>query len=147
MKIAIRFGLLITAVVIGWIVIVRFLMGVGGESKVNLLAPILFNLAQFVAIFLGIRAREREVGGAITFKQGVQTGLAISFVYAFSACIFFAIEYFVAGPKLLMTEGSLSRPMWQIALQAYLGLFFGSIVLGVIYSAVISFFLARRLRG
>ena len=33
MKIALKYGLLITAVVVAWIVIVRLVMGVGADSK------------------------------------------------------------------------------------------------------------------
>ena len=43
MKIALKYGLLITAVVVGWIVIVRLLMGLGADSKANVIAPIYFS--------------------------------------------------------------------------------------------------------
>jgi ABC-type phosphate/phosphonate transport system permease subunit len=59
--------------------------------------------------------------------------------------LFFVLEYFVAGPKLLLSEaGAQNRPLWQVAAMAYAGLFFGSLIFGLIYSTVISFFLARR---
>ena len=146
MKIALKYGLLITAVVVAWIVIVRHLMGVGADSKANVIAPILFNVAQIVAIFLGTIRRKNEAGGQLDFKDGLKTGVGISFVYAASACVFFVIEYLVAGPKLLLAEaGASERPLWQTAAMAYAGLFLGSLIFGVIYSTVISFFLARRL--
>ncbi|HVQ38320.1 MAG TPA: DUF4199 family protein [Pyrinomonadaceae bacterium] len=146
MKIALKYGLLITAVVVAWVVIVRFLMGVGADSRANLIAPILFNLAAIVAILLGIRARKYELDGRMSFKEGLKTGMKISLVYAASSCLFFIIEFLVAGPKLLLSEaGPQSGPMWQVAAGAYAGLFFGSLVSGLIYSAIISFFLASRL--
>ncbi|MEP6819572.1 MAG: DUF4199 family protein [bacterium] len=145
MKIAFEYGLPVTVVVIAWVVIVRFLMGVGGDSRVNLLAPIIFNVAQIVAIFLGTIRRKDESGGDLSFKDGIKTGVGISFVYAALSCLFFVIEYLVAGPKLLLTEaGAQDRPLWQVAAMAYTGLFVGSLTFGLIYSTVISFFLAKR---
>ena len=146
MKIALKYGLLITAVVVGWIVVVRFVMDVGANSKANVIAPIIFNLAAIVAILLGIRARRNELNGALGFKEGLKTGMKISLVYAISACLFFMIEFLIAGPKLLLSEaGPQSGPMWQLAALAYAGLFFGSMISGLVYSTIISFFIARRL--
>jgi hypothetical protein len=148
MRIALKFGLLITAVVLAWVIIVRLAMGVGADSKASAIAPILFNVAAIVAIFLGMSARKRELNGEMTFKEGLKTGMGISLVYAVSACVFFIIEQVVAGPRLLLSEaGSQNLPMWQVAALAYSGLFFGSLFFGLIYSTVISFFLARRLRS
>jgi hypothetical protein len=146
MKIALKYGLLITAVVAAWIVIVRLAMGVGADSRANVIAPILFNVTAIVAIALGMKARKKELDGDLRFKEGLKTGMRISFVYAVSACLFFMVEFLVAGPKLLLTEaGPRVGPMWQIAAMAYAGLFFGSLIFGLIYSTVIAFFIARRL--
>ncbi|HEY6229985.1 MAG TPA: DUF4199 domain-containing protein [Pyrinomonadaceae bacterium] len=145
MKIALKYGLAVTLVVIAWIVIVRHLMGVGADSKANLIAPIVFNVAQIIAIFLGMIRRKNDAGGELSFKEGMKTGVGISFVYAASACLFFVIEYLIAGPKLLLAEaGAADRPLWQTAAMAFTGLFLGSLIFGVIYSTVISFFLAKR---
>ncbi len=146
MKIALKYGLLITVVVIAWIVVVRFLMDVGADSQANVIAPILFNVTAIVAILLGMKARKKELNGDLSFKEGLKTGMGISLVYAISACLFFMIEFLVAGPKLLLSEaGPQVGPMWQRAALAYAGLFFGSLLFGLIYSTVIAFFIARRL--
>jgi hypothetical protein len=146
MKIALKYGLLITAVVVAWIVIVRFVLGVGPDSKANLIAPILFNLTAIVAIVLGMKARKRELGGNLYFKEGVKTGMAISLAYAVSACLFFMLQYLVAGPQLLMSEpGAETGPLWRVAVMAYAGLFFGALLFGLIYSTIIAFFIAKRL--
>jgi uncharacterized protein DUF4199 len=145
MKIALKYGLLITAVVVAWVLIVRFLMGIGADSKANVIAPILFNLAAIVAIYLGMTARKKELRGELSFKEGVKTGMMISLIYATSACLFFIIEFLVAGPKLLLSDaGPQAGPIWQVVAIAYSGLFFGSILFGLIYSTIISFFIARR---
>jgi hypothetical protein len=147
MKIALRYGLLITAVVVGWVVIVRLVMDVGANSRANVTAPILFNLTAIVAIYCGMKARKNELGGELPFKEGLKTGVAISFVYAATACLFFMVDYLLLGPKLLLSEAGQTRvPTWQVAAMAYAGLFFGSILFGLIYSTAIAFFIARRPR-
>jgi hypothetical protein len=144
MRIALKYGLLITAVVIAWVLIVRLGMGIGPESKTNILAPILFNVTAIVAIFLGMRARKRELNGRLGFKDGIKTGMGIALVYAVSACLFFMVEYLVAGPELLLSEGNpQNRPLWQVMVLAYAGLFFGSLFFGLIYSTVIAAFIAK----
>ena len=145
MKIPLKYGLAVTVVVVVWVVVVRHLMGVGANSRANVIAPVLFNVAQIVAIFLGMIRRKNEAGGELGFKDGLKTGVGISFVYAASACLFFVIEYLIAGPKLLLAEaGASNRPLWQTAVMAFTGLFLASLIFGVIYSTVISFFLAKR---
>jgi hypothetical protein len=148
MRIALKYGLLITAVVIAWILIVRLGMGVGGAgSKANVIAPILFNLTAIVAIFLGMRERKKELGGNLGFKEALKIGMAISLVYGISACLFFMVQFLIAGAGLLLSEtgpAAPNVPMWQIAITAYAGLFFGSLFFGLIYSTVIAFFLAKR---
>ncbi len=145
MKISLKYGLAAAAVVVVWTVIVRNLMGVGANSPANSLAFILFNLAQMTAIFLGMIRRQRESGG-ITFKQGLKTGVGISVVYAAAACLFFAIDYLIVGPKLLMAEAAPpDQSLSRVAIQSFAGMFFVSLILGLFYSTVISFMLAKRL--
>lgn len=146
MKIPIKYGLLITAVVVVWIVVIRFLLDVAPESSVHLIAPLLFNVTAVLAILQGTRARKNELAGDLRFKEGIKTGMGISFVYALSSCLFFLFEFLVAGPKLLMSEaGTQDGSMWERAAFAYGGLFVGSLLFGMIYSTLIAFFLARRL--
>ena len=146
MKIAIKYGLSIALVVVLWVLVTHFLFPLAPESKVNVLAPVLFNLATIVAIYLGIKARAATE--ELSFKQGIKTGLAISLVYAISSCLFFFIVFLFVGPRLMSNEPmAQSYPMWQVALAAYAGMFFGALILGLIYSTVISFMLVRSRRG
>ena len=145
MKIAIKYGLSITLVVVLWVLITHFLFPVPAESKANILGPILFNLATIVAIYLGIK--DRAASGELSFKQGIKTGLAISLVYGISACLFFFIVFLFVGPRLMANEPMAQNyPMWQVALGAFTGMFFGALILGLIYSTVISFLLVRSRR-
>ena len=146
MKIASKYGLSITFVVALWVLVTHFLFPLGPESKANVLGPILFNFAAIVAIYLGIKARAAE--SELNLKQGIKTGMAISLVYGISASIFFAILLLVVGPKLMANEGmTQDYPMWAAALGAFAGVFFGALILGLIYSTVISFMLVRARQG
>jgi len=142
MKIAIKYGLAITLVVVLWVLVTHFLFPLAPESKANILAPIFFNLAAIVAIYLGIKASAAR--GELSFKQGIKTGMAISLVYGISSCVFFFIVFLFVGPRLMANEPmAQDYPMWQAALAAFAGMFFGALILGLIYSTIISFMLVR----
>ena len=147
MKTALKYGLMITLVVVLWVVVTHIVFPLPPESKANSLATILFNVAAIVAIYFGIKTRQDESADGMTFKEGLKTGLSISLVYAVSSCLFFFILFILMGPKLMVNEPmAQTYPMWQVALLAYTGLFFGSLIFGLIYSVVISFVLVKRRR-
>jgi len=103
MNLALKYGLLITLVVVVWVLVTHLLVPLAPESQANVLAPILFNLAAIVAIYLGIKSRTDETTG-ITFKEGIKTGLGISLVYAISTSLFFFILFLIVGPTLMANE-------------------------------------------
>src|SRR5262249_8975726 len=140
MKTAVKFGLIITVGVAIWVIADHFLLHISASGKAAFLTPIFFNLLQLVVLFLGIRARRQENRDRLTLGQGIWCGLAISLVYAIGASIFFLAFYFIVGSKALQYEpGGLDRPEKFVLMQAFAGLFFGAIIAGLIYSAVISF--------
>ena len=146
MRIALKYGLMITCVVVGWIFLTHFVFPISRDSKLNALAPVLFNIAAIVAIYLAIKAKKAETG-EVTFKNGVKTGLAVSFVYALSACLVFFILLLIVGPSLLANEPTAANnPGWADAVGPFAGMFFGSLILGLVYATIISFFLAKRTR-
>jgi len=57
MKIAIKYGLLITAVVIVWVVMVRFLLDIGPNPIADFLSPVLFNFTAIDSISCQNRLR------------------------------------------------------------------------------------------
>ncbi|MFZ0060451.1 MAG: hypothetical protein WAL47_00275 [Pyrinomonadaceae bacterium] len=143
MRIAIKYGLLITLVVAVWIIVTHFVVPLPPSSKLNLLGPLLFNFAAIIAIYLGIKERKAE--SDMNFKTGIKTGLAISLVYAISACLFFLLLLLIVGPSMMANEPmAADSPFWRVVLGAFAGMFFGSLILGLVYSTIISFFLARR---
>ncbi|HKR60882.1 MAG TPA: hypothetical protein VJS64_14265 [Pyrinomonadaceae bacterium] len=143
MRIAIKYGLAITLVIIFWVIITHFVFPLAPNSKLNILAPLLFNAAAILAIYLGIKARKAQA--EMNFKAGLQTGLSISLVYAITASLFFAVLLLIVGPSIMANEPMAdSYSLGQLALRAFIGMLFGSLILGLVYSTIIAFFLARR---
>lgn len=146
MKIAVKFGLLITLMVVLWVLGAHFLLQLPPQSKANMLAPILFNLTAIVAIYLGIRAS--AVNNELSLKEGIKTGMAISLVYGITSCLFFLIVFLFVGPGLMANEPmSRDYPMWQSTLAGFAGMFLGALIMGLIYSTVISFMLIKARKG
>ncbi len=145
MKIPLKYGLMITLGVMVWVLLARSTVA-NPQSLVHTLGtPIVFNVLHFVMIYLGLTALRREKGERPTFKEGVKTGVAISFVYALTAALFFVAVLAVVGTKWLASEpGVAGAPTSRVAAQAFLGLFLSAMLFGLIYSTVISFFLAKR---
>ena len=145
MKIPLKYGLLITLGVIAWVLITRSLI-TNPQSLVHTLGgPVFFNVLQFAMIYLGLKALEHARGDRPTFKEGLKTGVAISFVYGLTASIFFVIVLMIVGTKWLASEpGAANAPLSRILLGAFLGLFLGALLFGLIYSTVLSFFTAKR---
>jgi hypothetical protein len=145
MKIPLKYGLIITLGVMAWVLIARTTVA-NPQSLVHTLgAPIFFNVLQFAMIYLGLKELERTRGQKQTFKAGLKTGVSISFVYALTASLFFAGVIAAVGRKWLASEpGIEDMPISRVVAQAFAALFIGAMLFGLIYSTVISFFLAKR---
>lgn len=145
MKIPLKYGLLITLGVIAWTLIMHSVV-TNPQSLVHTLGgPIFFNVIQFSMIYLGLKALEHEKRDAPTFKEGLKTGLAISFVYGLTASLFFVGVLAVVGTKWMTSDpGAANIPMSRLVLVSFIGLFIGALLFGLIYSTVLSFFVAKR---
>lgn len=145
MKIPIKYGLLITLGLILWIVIAHTLVPNPNSQVHQLGAMIFFNVLQFSMIYLGLKAKEREYGDRQDFKKLLKTGVAISFVYGLSAALFLAVLVGFMGTRLLPSDpGAVTEPQSVVLAKAFAGLFVTAMLLGLFYSAVIAFFLAKR---
>ena len=81
-----------------------------------------------------------------SFKEGVKQGVEISFIYAVGAALFFVGVLFVIGTKWMAGEAvHPNEPMWLLGLQAFGGLVILTMIFGLVYSTLISFFLAKRM--
>ena len=145
MKLALRYGLTITAGVVLWTIIAHTLVPNPQSIVHSFGAFAFFNILQFSCIFLGIKALEREQSSRPTFKEGLKQGVLISFVYAITAALYFVVVLLLIGTKWMAAEARPDVPMWLVALQAFAGLTVMAMLLGLVYSTLISFVLARRL--
>ena len=145
MRIPIKYGLLTALGLIIWVLLAHLLISNPQSLVHTLFGPIFFNILHFVMIFLGIKALERERGEKIQFKEALKTGISIAFVYALTASLFFVCVVLFVGDKWLAVEpGAATTQTRVLLIQAFAGLFFGTLILGLIYSTVISFFVAKR---
>ena len=145
MKIPIKYGLMTAMSVAAWVLIARSTVSNPASLVHTLGSPIVFNVLHFAMIYLGLKARERAKGERSTFKEGLKTGVSISFVYALTISLFFVGVIAFLGTRWLEGEAAASSaPMSQVAAQAFAFLFLGAMFFGLIYSTVISFFLAKR---
>jgi len=145
MKIPIKYGLLTALGLIAWVLVTHSLISNPQSTVITLGGPVFFNVLHFIMIFLGIKASERERGHKLAFKEALKTGVSIAVVFATAATLFFIGVVLVIGTKWMGAEpGAANTPTWIVMIQAFAGLFIGTIIFGLIYSTVISFFVARR---
>ena len=148
MNIALKHGLVMTGCFIAWVVVAHWLVPNPQSLVHSAGAGSFVNIVEILAIFFGIKARRKADGGELKFKEGIKTGVGIAIVYGVSASLFFVVVLMVRGSKWLATEpGAETKPLWQVALGAFLGLGVGAVLFGLIYSTIISFVLARRGRA
>lgn len=145
MKIPIKYGLLTTLGLIIWVLLAHLLISNPQSLVHTLFGPVFFNILHFAMIFLGIKTLERERDEKLGFKEALKTGISIAFVYALTASLFFVCVILLVGDKWLAVEpGAATTPTRVLLIQAFAGLFFGTLILGLIYSTVIGFFVAKR---
>jgi hypothetical protein len=145
MKIPLRYGLLTALGLIAWVLVTHALIANPQSPVLTLGGPIFFNVLHFAMIFLGLKALEREKGEKPFFKEAVKTGVSIAFVFALTSTLFFIAVVLLIGTRWMGGEpGAANAPTWILMVQAFAGLFLGTMIFGLIYSTVISFFIARR---
>ena len=145
MKIPLKYGLLISVGAMAWVLITHSLVP-NRQSLVHQLGgPVFFNILQFAMIYLGLKALEHQRGDRPTFKEGLKTGVAISFVYGLTTSLFFVVLLAIVGTKWMSNDrGPTNVPLWRVVLVAFLFFFIGAMFFGLIYSTVLSFITAKR---
>jgi len=140
MKIPLKYGLIATLGAAAGVITAHAL-----SDNPMAIAPIFFNVFEFAMIYLGLKALERAKSERPTFKEDLKTGVGISFVYALSLSLFFVGSIAIVGTKWLEREpGASQAPMSRVIIGSFVGLFVAAMVFGLIYSTLISFFLAKR---
>ena len=144
MKIPLKYGLIAAFGLIIWILAAHWLIPNPQSTVHTLGAPIFFNVLHFAVIFLGLKQLERDQGDKPRFKEAVVTGVLIAFLYALTASLFFVVVVLVVGTRWMAGGPNTGTPTGVLLVQAFGGLFIGTMIFGLIYSTVIAFFVAKR---
>lgn len=143
MKIPIRYGLLTAFVFIAWVLLTHSLFS--PQSLLLRLTGPLSAVLHFVMTYLGLKALERENGEPPRFKEALKTGVSIALVYGMTASVFFAVAVFGFRVDWMASEPMAETIPESLRLVlAFAGMTVGAVLLGLVYSAVIGFFVAKR---
>jgi hypothetical protein len=139
MKIALKYGILVTVVIAAWVALKHFVLHFEGP-RAQIADVVVFNLAAIVGLTLGIRARRKANGGWLTFVQGWKTGISIAVTYAILTSLYFLFLLALVGPKLMQQAGETSY------VKAFAGVSIVFAFFGTVFSAIIAVFLKRKPR-
>lgn len=144
MKIPLKYGLLTALGFIAWVLVTHLLIS-NPQSVVFRLTGPLSTLLHFAMTYLGLKALERAKGEPPRFKEALQTGTSIALVYGLTASLFFVVALFVFSADWLASEpGAGTTPKSLQLVLAFAGMLVGAVLLGLLYSAIIAFFIAKR---
>ena len=136
MKIALKYGIVVTIVIAAWVALKNFVLHFEGPVA-QAADMVIFNLATIIGLALGIREKRVANGGTLTFFDGWKTGVLIAITYALLICLFFGILIAVVGPQIMQQAGHTNY------FTAFAGLAIGLAVLGAVFSAVIALVLRK----
>jgi hypothetical protein len=138
MNILIKYGSILAAGVITWLLIVHSILHLDGDPRVLSLTSFYFNILPVVCLTLGIRERRSRNNGELAFGEGVVTGAGIMAFYLAVTSLVVAI----IGPSLF---AALSPAGQGISLGQFLPRLIVSGMLGGLFLSAIITFLLRRL--
>jgi hypothetical protein len=131
MKIALKYGIVVTLIIAAWVALKHFVLHIEGQSA-QFADLAVFNLSAIVALMLGINEKRLAHGDRLNFLQGLGTGVSIALTYTILTCLYFALMLRLVGPSLMQQEGETSIKA------AFLGLAIGLLVFGTIFSVLIA---------
>lgn len=150
MRNPIKYGLIMTILTSAWVLLMHF---TGQYDNRESIVQSPFDLAfiiitPLVVWYFGISERKRQLGGKLTFNQGLVTGIKISLVYAVLSPFVYAKYYIFLNSEILefvRSEYGLAGASDTMVILADMGVqFVSAIVGGTIYAAIISFFLKTK---
>jgi hypothetical protein len=136
MKITLKYGIAVALVIAAWVALKNFVLHFEGPAAKGADFAI-FNLSAILALFLGIREKRALNGGSLSFGDGLKTGVWIAIAYSVLVSLYFAVLLLLVGPRLMQQAGHTSY------VSAFAGLFIGLVLLGAVFSAVVSFILRK----
>src|SRR5437660_12636789 len=137
MKITLKYGIAVTAIIAAWLALKHFVLHFEGASA-QVADLFVFNFAAIVGLVLGIKAKRTANGGSLTFSDGWKTGISIAVTYAILTSLYFLFLLATVGPKMMQQEGETSY------VKAFLGVSVGFVVFGVVFAAIIALILRSR---
>lgn len=144
MRIPLRYGLFTAFGFIAWVLVTHSLIS-NPQSNVFRLTGPLSSILHFAMTYLGLKALEREKGEPPRFKEALKTGVSIALVYGLTASLFFVVALFGFRVDWLASEPMAeTTPKSLLLVGAFAAMIVGAVLLGLLYSAVIGFFIARR---
>src|SRR6267143_1056103 len=107
MKLALKYGILVTLVIAAWVALKHFVLHLE-PAPAQIADLVIFNLTAITGLTFGISEKRRMNDGTLTFGDGWVTGVMIAVTYATLISIYFAVLLAAVGPKLMQQEGETS---------------------------------------
>ena len=136
MKIALKYGIIVTLIIAAWVALKHFVLHIEGQSAAFADLAV-FHLSAMVALMMGIKEKRIANGNRLTFLQGLGTGVSIAITYTILTSLYFALLLMLVGPRLMQQEGETNM------VGAFLGLAIILTVFGTIFSTLISLVLRK----
>jgi hypothetical protein len=163
MKTEVKYGIIIGGLTILWVLGEFYLASAVNRPDLGNYTGALASIIPILGLLLGLRQKRKDLGGSISFKQSIQTGLFISLIAGLISAIFI-FAYMTANPDAFETyyeymqrtlpEQGLSPEEVQAridqfkeyATPTFQALYFliGSVVSGLLISAIIGFFIREK---
>lgn len=144
----VKYGLILVAIT----AVCLLLMEVTGNNQsFDAKSPVQFFymiVAPFIVWWVGLRAKRKELGNRMSYRQGFVEGVRISFVYALVSPFIFLAYYVFVNPSIVeyvRTAYRLAGASDAVVIGSdMVGQFVAAMVFGSIYAAIIAIFLRRR---
>ena len=146
MKRALKYGILVTAIIAIWVALKHWGLHLD-PTRAAIFDTVIFNVAGVIGLSLGISDKRSANQGTLTFGDGMATGVAIAITYAVLTAIYFAILLLIVGPKLMQEAGeagSGGQVTGAVIAKAFAGVLIGMTVIGTILSLFVSLVLRRK---
>ena len=143
----VKFGLYMSLVVVVCLLIMHWTGEYTSFDQGGTL-DLVFLLSPFVLWLLGLLSYKKKLHNQMSFKQGLAEGVRISLVFGILSPFIFMGYYLLLNPAILdyvsrsygMTDSSIT----SVILVDMTVQFVGVMVLGTVYTSVLSFFLKSR---
>ena len=103
MKTELKYGVIFAAIVIVYVMIEHFLGFNTTRHDIGQYSRLAGVLVPIIGIFMGIKAKRKELNGNLTFGQGVKTGFLIALIQTTITTLWFWFYGTVVNPQFVNT--------------------------------------------